>query len=260
MNSIYSFRKLALCLAGAILLCAQTNLLAQGRGGARGGTPGRGGGDRLATVLEELRVANYGEQAAVDAAQAALARAALEEPAGNLQPKVDALAAAQLKWANAQARLFAEIQASENKLTDALVAQLASGNMPTGRGGGGGGGGGGGARGGAAVNLPNSTPAQVIALGELEAGLAPLSQASTAARAAILAASFVEPANAVELQARIAAYRTAELSLANARTEAFARLQASTNKLTADQIQSLISQSAQPPRGAGGGRGNFGGN
>jgi len=43
------------------------------------------------------------------------------------------------------------------------------------------------------VNLPYSTPAQITALTELEQGLATLAQASTAARTAIVPASFSEP-------------------------------------------------------------------
>jgi type 1 glutamine amidotransferase len=95
--------------------------------------------------------------------------------------------------------------------------------------------------GGPAVGFPGTVPnagyelvtAIVAAAGP---NLLVLSNAATAAKTALTAASL---SNAADIAAKAAALATAETTLATARAEAFARLQASPNRLTAQQAQSL---------------------
>lgn len=97
-------------------------------------------------------------------------------------------------------------------------------------------------------NTPSLTEAQTAAVARLNAGLAPQNEAAAAARTALLNASFGEPAG---IPAKADALRVAELALATARAEAFAKLQSSPDKLAANQAAGL---------GRGGGRGGQGGN
>ena len=58
----------------------------------------------------------------------------------------------------------------------------------------------------------------------------------------------------------MAAMSNAELALAKARADSFAKLQATTNKLSAEAIQVLVQQTLRGGRAGGpGGRGGFGG-
>ena len=97
-------------------------------------------------------------------------------------------------------------------------------------------------------NTPNLTDVQAAAVAQINAGLAPQNEAAAAARTALLNASFREPAT---IPAKTDALRAAELALATARAEAFAKLQSSPDKLASNQAAGL---------GRGGGRGGQGGN
>ena len=110
---------------------------------------------------------------------------------------------------------------------------------------------GGGRRGG----IPNATPAQTEAITQMNAGLAALNSAVTAARAALATAEFAGPGGSRDaaLREKAGAVGDAEFALASARTAAFEKLQASGNKLSAEQIAALA---ALPAGGFGrGGRG-----
>jgi sulfatase modifying factor 1 len=84
--------------------------------------------------------------------------------------------------------------------------------------------------------------------------LAPVEQAATAARAALLGGS-LEAIPATALSARAAALGTAELALAQARAEGFAALQRTPARLDVAQVATLAQQAAAGPTAGRGGRG-----
>jgi sugar phosphate isomerase/epimerase len=134
---------------------------------------------------------------------------------------------------------------------------------PPGRGRGGPGGfgpgGGPGALGGFGMNLPGLSEAQQAALRELNESLAARSQALAAARTALSQATFAATPDAADIKRKTDAVAAAELDLAQARSEAFTKLQASPNKLNDRQVEALVQQSASGGGGRGGGRGMGGG-
>src|SRR5258705_10497145 len=83
---------------------------------------------------------------------------------------------------------------------------------------------------------------------QAESQLGPEAGAVTAARRALAAAVFAEPRNPVAIQIMVGAVRDAELSLATA----FARMQASPDRIPADQVSAWITTAGAA---AGGGRG-----
>jgi len=113
------------------------------------------------------------------------------------------------------------------------------------------GGGGAGGRGG----ISNLTPAQIAAINAMDQALAAQTAAAATARTALIAASFAEPRNDTDLKARLEQLNHAELALANARAEQFAKLQAGADKLNAEQISALVAMSSRigggGPRGSG---------
>jgi type 1 glutamine amidotransferase len=95
--------------------------------------------------------------------------------------------------------------------------------------------------GGPATGFPGTVPgasSELVAAIVSAAGpnLLGLSTAATAAKAALTAASLSAPA---DIAAKAAALATAEAVLATARADGLARLQATSNRLTAEQVQSL---------------------
>jgi sugar phosphate isomerase/epimerase len=119
-------------------------------------------------------------------------------------------------------------------------------------GGGGGRGGRGGGPGGAPA-IPGLTADQQAAVTAMNEAVASQTQALTGARAALAQATF---SDATGIPARLAAVNAAELELAKAKADAFARLQTTPERLNAQQIDALV---AQASGGARGGRGSPGG-
>jgi hypothetical protein len=99
--------------------------------------------------------------------------------------------------------------------------------------------------------IPNATPEQTAAIARMNAGLAAQIQSLTAARADLVAASLSQPRDNAAIQAKVDAVRAAELALANARADALANLQASPQKLAANQLTALATAAG---RGGVGGR------
>ena len=174
---------------------------------------------------------------AVDAARNALAAAAFAEPRNPaaLPIMAGAVREAELAFAMTQANALARIQASANRLSPEQTTAwttVAGSTAGAGRGG----------RGAALYQ----TQRQAAATTQMSTELAPLLQSATAARSALRAAP------AAEMAAKADALRAAELGLANARADAFARIQASPAKLPPDYVASLVAA-------GGGGRGGGGG-
>jgi hypothetical protein len=171
---------------------------------------------------------------AVAAARRALAAAALAEPRNPAAIPIMAGAVREAELSLAIA--FAHIQASPDRIpADQAAAWIAT----TGTGASGGRGGRGG--------MPFMTQSQTAALTRMTTDLALLAQAATAARNALFAAS---PA---EMPAKADALKSAEIALANARADAFARLQSSPGKLPADVVTALIAAGGAYGGGRGGG-------
>ncbi len=88
--------------------------------------------------------------------------------------------------------------------------------------------------------IPNLTEPQAAGIARIAAELAPQTQAVNTARAAMTAVAFAEPADTAGIRSKAHAIATAEVALAGARADVFAKLQASDAKLAADQVTALI--------------------
>ena len=91
-----------------------------------------------------------------------------------------------------------------------------------------------------ATTIPHSTPSQGNALYQITLDTTQLTQALTDARTAVTAAALAEPPNAATVKTKVDAVAAAELKLANARAGALVKIQASADKLDAEQLAALI--------------------
>ncbi len=137
--------------------------------------------------------------------------------------KANALKEAELSLAMDRANTLGKIQASLNKLSAEQLAILATtgGVRRTGN---------------TAPPIPDLTSPQCAALTDLTGTITPASQDLTAARAAMMQASFAEPRDDAAIKAKVEAVGAAEMALAKQRADAFAKIQDSPNKLNADQV------------------------
>jgi hypothetical protein len=103
--------------------------------------------------------------------------------------------------------------------------------------------------------LPQLTPPQQAALRALGQTNAPLDRAVMEARNALNAAVYTDKPDTADIKAKVEALKAAELARALVMAEAFARLQASTNKLSLppQAVMMFINM------GGRGGPGGFGG-
>jgi len=115
----------------------------------------------------------------------------------------------------------------------------------------------GGGRGGRGGGLPDATPEQNQAVTDMNASLEPLVAAVNEARSELAAATFADVRDEAAIRASVDRLRAAEVALATARAEAFARLQGGPNRLTPDQVSALVNAGGNLPGGRG--RGGFGG-
>jgi type 1 glutamine amidotransferase len=100
---------------------------------------------------------------------------------------------------------------------------------------------------------PRGTPAQLKAVSDLNASLAPLNAAVTSTTSALNIAMY--SGDTADIAAKVDANVAAELAVAKARYQALVNLQASPNKLNLDQINALGQAAASGGRGGFGGRG-----
>ena len=101
---------------------------------------------------------------------------------------------------------------------------------------------------------PGLSRDQQIAVNAMNAAVADLNQKVAAAQNALSVATFTETPDQARIKAKIDALSAAEMALAAARVDAIAKLQASANRLSAEQLAGL-QQSAAGGGGRGGGRG-----
>ncbi len=236
-------------LAIGSVLVFSTAAFSQATGG------GRGGGIPNATPEQTAAIAQMNSEMAaanqtLTAARTAVTAAALAQPRSNpgIQAAVDGVKAAELALANARAAAFAKIQASPSKLASDQIAALASGAGAAGGRGAAGRGAGGGGRG---MTFPHATAAQADVLLAMSANLTAQAQALTEARAAVTAAALAQPKNDATVQAKVNAVAAAELALASARADAFAKIQASKDKLDAEQLTALVAGNGNYPTANG---------
>ncbi|HXE64097.1 MAG TPA: DUF1080 domain-containing protein [Bryobacteraceae bacterium] len=97
----------------------------------------------------------------------------------------------------------------------------------------------------------NITPEQAGAIGQMNTELVSLTQSLTSARRDLVETYL----NSGNIPAKVNAVKAAELALANARAEAFGKIQNSPQKIAADQIGMIAAASGAPGGGRGGGRG-----
>ncbi|HXA52089.1 MAG TPA: DUF1080 domain-containing protein [Candidatus Acidoferrum sp.] len=174
------------------------------------------------------------ETGAVTTARRALAAAVFAEPRNpvTIQIMAGAVRDAELSLATA----FARMQASPDRIpAEQVSAWIATAGAPAG--------GGRGGRGG----MPFMTQSQTAGLTRMSADLAPRVQAATAARSALFTAS------ASDMPAKADALKVAELALANARADAFARMQSSPGKLPTEIVTALVAVGGTYGGGRGGG-------
>jgi hypothetical protein len=96
--------------------------------------------------------------------------------------------------------------------------------------------------------IPNLTAEQTAALAQMNADLTTVMQSLSAARGALVATALTQPRSDAAIRAQAQAIGAAEVAVANARADAFAKVQSSPNKLAPEQIAALAA-------GRGGGRG-----
>ena len=246
--------------------------LAQGPGGRGGGIPNVT--PEQTAAIAQMNTDLVQQAQALGAARTAVTAASLAQPRSNsnIQAKVDAVKAAEQALATARADGLAKLQASANKLAADQIAALAAngGGGGGGRGGGGAGGGRGaagasgggrgaggaaagrgGGGGGRGMTFPHATAAQAKVLMAMTADLTSLTQSLTEARTAVVTASLSVPANAATVKAKVDAVGAAELVLANARADAFGKIQASANKLDDEQLARLVTDNGNYPQANG---------
>jgi hypothetical protein len=168
----------------------------------------------------------------------ALTAGAFAEPRNDasIQAKAEELGAAELALAKARADAFAKLQASSDKLaTNQVAALIAAGGALRGAPGRGGPGGGAGPG-----TIRNVGQAQTTALTQLTTDVMPLTRALTRARSALTAATFAEPRDEAAIHSNADAVKKSELAVANARADAFTKIQASANRLSADQVAAFL--------------------
>jgi hypothetical protein len=228
--------------AGITLLILTATFPARSQGGGRGANgidsiPELTPAQRAVLVRANQELAP--PAAAITAARHALALAVFAEPRNPAAIPImaGAVREAELAFAIAHANTLARIQSSPDRLSP---AQVATWNRIAGAQGGGRGG-----RGGANY----LTQRQAAALAQMGSELAPLTEAAASARTALLAAPATGKAEKAD------ALKAAELALANARVEAFARVQASPARLTPDYVASVVASGGAIGGRAGGGLG-----
>ncbi len=104
--------------------------------------------------------------------------------------------------------------------------------------------------------IPGATQRQTDAVGRMNSEIAPLLQSLTAARSAMTSAAFALPRDEQAIRTKAAVVRQAEIAVATARGEAFAKIQASADRLSKPQSAALAAAGAGG-RGGGPARGTI---
>jgi hypothetical protein len=161
-------------------------------------------------------------------ARSAVVAAAFAPPGDEaaIRARVEAVRGAELDLAKARTAALAELQSTAERLNGAQMAALARA--------------GGGGRGGYRTSMPHVTARQASALLDLTAALQSEVQALNGARVQVATAAFAIPPDAAAVQAKVDAVVAAELALARARADRFAKLQATADALDSEQVAWLV--------------------
>ena len=94
----------------------------------------------------------------------------------------------------------------------------------------------------------------------MNAALAPLTEAVTAVCNELMTVTFAEQKDPTAIRTAVEKLQAAELALATKRADEFAKIQASPNKLSAEQVTALVASGGNLQGGGrgGGGRGRGG--
>ena len=214
-----SFLCVLTCLIG------RTIALAQGPPGGAGATIANATAEQRAAVAR-MNVELAGLQEALAKARMAVVQASLEVPSkeASIRVAVEAVRAAEQELASTRTNAFAKIQASPNRLTSEQAAAIPATS---------------GARSGAGLNsptIPHLTAAQGNALLQMTNNMSQLALTLANARTVVSSSSLAQPPDSAKIRANINAVVEAESALAVARAGAFAKLQASANRLDAEQL------------------------
>ena len=214
-----------------VMIVGNLCLLAQGPGR---GIPGLSEGQSAALARLNTGVADPLQ--ALNAARSGMVTVSFRIPRDDqaIRTKAAAVRDAEIALANARAAAFSSLQSTPDRLSSEQTAALiATGG---GRGGGRGAGGAGTPRG----TIPNIREAQVSALTKMSTDLMPLARSLTAARSAMAAAAFAQPADSAAIRSKAESVQTAEIAVANAREAAMQKIQSSANRLVPAQIAAFI--------------------
>jgi hypothetical protein len=220
-----SRQRMAAAMALALAVCGSA--AAQGRGGR--GIPDATPEQAAAVARLNATIAPQSERLA--GARAEVVAASLATPADRaaIRARVDAVRDAEWDLAKARAGALTELQAGAARLSPPQLAALPM-TAPAGRGA---------AGRGYRTSMPHVTSAQATALLELTSKLQAKTQALNAARAQAVAAALAIPRDDAAIGAKVDAVAAAELDLARARADALARLQATLDRLDAEQLSWL---------------------
>jgi hypothetical protein len=207
-----------------LALLTSTLLFAQG--------PGRPIPDltpEQAAALSQMNMELSAPQGELAAARQSMVDLTYSESPGAdaIKAKAKTVEDAEFALATARAQAFAKLQASPAKLTPNQIAALIlrSNVLPPSRNYDG--------------TIPGITAAQIAVLTKLSTDLLPLTRSLTTARVALTASSLASPAGQAEIRLKAQAVAAAELRLAEARTTAFAKIQASSEKLPPSEVKAF---------------------
>ncbi len=192
--------------------------------------------ERQAASLARIGAGLVPQGERVATARASMIQAAFAEPRDNgaMRGKAETVGGAELALAKARADAFAALQASAARLApNQVAAWIAAGGVF-------GSGATSGDRWREGGTIPNIREAQTDALTRLTDGQMALATSLDKARAAIVAAALAEPRDDAAIRSKAEAIQAAELTLANARADAFAEIQSSANKLARDQVAAFV--------------------
>lgn len=208
-------------LSAAVLLFGVA-ATGQGRRGIPNESP------EQATAIARMNAAFAPQGQRLATARTDLITATFAQPPNSaaIRTKSEAIRKAELELAKSRAAAFAELQSSPNKLTARQVSALAAA--------------GGGARGGYRTSMPHVTAKQASVLLDMTAALQKEVQALNTARSEVVLAALLVPENDASIQAKVEAVIAAETALAQARADAFAKLQATADRLDSEQVAWLI--------------------
>lgn len=195
----------------------------QGRRGIPNATP------EQTAAVERMNAAltSYIEQ--LTAARLDLVKAAFAQPRddGAIRARAHTVREDEFALARARAAAFSEVQSSVGKLSPGQIAALTA--FGTGRRGGG-----------YRTSMPHVTARQASELLDMTAALQNKIQTVNQAQAQVTLAALAVPADDAIVRLKVDALEKAEIALAEAESDAFARLQATPERLDSEQVAWLI--------------------